>query len=1274
VTAEVTSVEASGTLAGLVPDNAALQAMLSVTAGSIAADTGAAGNLAWSFDSGSEAFDYLDENETLTLAYTVTVTDDSGATDTQTVTVTITGTNDAPVISVGGGDSAAETLAETNGGLTTDGTLSVVDVDRSDAVTAEVTSVEATGTLAGLVPDNAALQAMLSVTAGSIAADTGAAGNLAWAFDSGSEAFDYLDENETLTLAYTVTVTDDSGATDTQTVTVTITGTNDAPVISGVASDLSGAVVENAAGDMEPAQSAPLTGQIVFSDADASDTATASTNTAEADLVYIPSGSDESGALPAGLDAAAIRAAFSISPEGAWSFDAADLDLEQLGEGDTVTLTYLVAVTDDSGEADTVEVVITLTGTNDAPVVAEAGSDLTGALSESTSADASQDTPLSGQIALSDVDAGDTAVATVTTGDASLEYTPDGGEAPGTMPAGLDAAAILSAFSIGEDGAWSYDASTLELEALAAGDTIRLTYPVTVTDGHGATDTVDVTITITGTNDAPAISLEDSVLTGAITENAAGDEVPPQEDIATGQIVFSDVDTGDMPVASVVAADAELVFTLDGGEVAPLPEGLDAAAIRAAFSVTPEGAWSYDASALDLEALGKDDTITLTYTVTVDDGSGTDNAASTVDVVVTLTGSNDAPSIAAASQGFGFGEEDSIESPGYGVVTTVASGDAGYVPTGDGGAHSLFQNDGDTLVGPFTNLGGYSLEWTGDWTSTATIYLDTGWAAGEGFDYAVAANGTDGAHQRDFVFHVTKDDSGALLIGASNNSGSGPRQDIATIPHAEITESGWYRFEHQFHEVNGVLSVDLRLLDDQGAVLWSTTLSNPADTIGGIDATVGGNRYAWFPVLDVEGGLAVDGVTRAVTDGAVSEFDDGSSAPGSSENVDAHTLSGTLEFADVDLSDSHSLTSAPAAAGYVGSFTVEIAAGGAATGGGAGEIGWSFVVDDAEIDWLAEGETLVQTYLVTLDDGNGGTDSATVTVAVRGTNDAPEVSAVSADETGALTAEITLAFTDADRSETGHGTTVASVLAAGPVDPALGEPALLGMLSSQTTTKAAGVSNGTADLSFAADASDFENLPPGQTVRLAYEVQIEDRNGGTATQRLAVAITGGDEGAEIADISALTDISGTADAETLDGTDGDDWVDGSGGNDTLLGGLGEDWLLGGDGDDILFGGDGNDVLVGGPGSDQFVFLGNDDGTDIILDFDTTLDFINLDDLLGSDFDPGNPTEISLVDNGSGSDLFVNGDVVASLHGVDSSATINIIYDDAAHFAFQNPTV
>src|SRR5204862_7986904 len=114
VTPTAFSVVASGTTTGLRSDNTPPLHVAPPISPSIDADTGDANNLGWSFSSTPEAFDYLDDGESLTLTYTVRATDDSTAFDDQTVTITITGSNDAPVISVESGDSAAETLIETN--------------------------------------------------------------------------------------------------------------------------------------------------------------------------------------------------------------------------------------------------------------------------------------------------------------------------------------------------------------------------------------------------------------------------------------------------------------------------------------------------------------------------------------------------------------------------------------------------------------------------------------------------------------------------------------------------------------------------------------------------------------------------------------------------------------------------------------------------------------------------------------------------------------------------------------------------------------------------------------------------------------------------------------------------------------------------------------------------------------------------------------------------------------------------------------------------------
>ena len=187
----------------------------------------------WSYTLDNAAANTLAEGASTTESFTVRVTDEFGASATETVTITLTGTNDAPVIAVVGTDTASATIAETNAGLTTSGTLTVTDADTSDTISSAVSGVVVSGTTGGLTND--ALLAMLSVSPTSgLAADTGTANNLGWNFNSGSQAFDFLNVGQSLVLTYTVTSTDPFGASDPQTVTITLTGTADGATIPAV--------------------------------------------------------------------------------------------------------------------------------------------------------------------------------------------------------------------------------------------------------------------------------------------------------------------------------------------------------------------------------------------------------------------------------------------------------------------------------------------------------------------------------------------------------------------------------------------------------------------------------------------------------------------------------------------------------------------------------------------------------------------------------------------------------------------------------------------------------------------------------------------------------------------------------------------------------------------------------------------------------------------------------------------------------------------------------
>ncbi|RYD94731.1 MAG: hypothetical protein EOP61_21110, partial [Sphingomonadales bacterium] len=99
---------------------------------------------------------------------------------------------------------------------------------------------------------------------------------------------------------------------------------------------------------------------------------------------------------------------------------------------------------------------------------------------------------------------------------------------------------------------------------------------------------------------------------------------------------------------------------------------------------------------------------------------------------------------------------------------------------------------------------------------------------------------------------------------------------------------------------------------------------------------------------------------------------------------------GAISFSDVDLSDSHAVSVSPGASGYLGVFSVAI--GNAATGDGAGRVDWTFAVDASVLHYLGAGETMTQTYAVTVVDSHGVSAVQMVTIHLNGQNDAPTVS------------------------------------------------------------------------------------------------------------------------------------------------------------------------------------------------------------------------------------------------------------------------------------------
>ena len=88
-------------------------------------------------------------------------------------------------------------------------------------------------------------------------------------------------------------------------------------------------------------------------------------------------------------------------------------------------------------------------------------------------------------------------------------------------------------------------------------------------------------------------------------------------------------------------------------------------------------------------------------------------------------------------------------------------------------------------------------------------------------------------------------------------------------------------------------------------------------------------------------------------------------------------------------------------------------------------------------------------------------------------------------------------------------------------------------------------------------------------------------------------------------------INGLGGDDSISSYEGDDILHGGEGNDRLMGGAGNDKLFGDAGDDRLAGDKGADEMTGGAGADAFILRPGETTGDVILDFETGIDKIEL---------------------------------------------------------------
>nr|WP_270673786.1 retention module-containing protein [Aeromonas sp. QDB41] len=415
-------------------------------------------------------------------------------------------------------------------------------------------------------------------------------------------------------IAFEYTITDGLNSA-TGGVTGTVTPVNDAAVITGTDT---GGVVED--------ETNPIlteTGTLSVTDVDGADEAKflAGNGTASPDAL---------GSL-------------SITADGTWTYNVDNSKVQYLGKDEKKVETFTVQSVDGTINVDnskvqylgkdekkvetfTVQsvdgtphlVTITITGVNDGAVVA--GDDL-GAVTEDLNVSTAGLLSDSGVLTISDADQG---------------------QAKFVAGNGTPSNGALGSLSITETGTWTYNVDNSKVQYLGQGETRVESFTVKSVDGTSHI----VSVTITGTNDAPTLSIDKGAvvseegLAGGIADTAGSSDTIDSV-AASGKITVGDVDSQDTLTislngpAGLTAGGAAVQWSWNAATkvltgYTGTPGGADYKAVMDVKLTAPAGGskgdWSYDVTLkapLDHPVKGSEDVLNFQIGVTVSDGKTT---------------------------------------------------------------------------------------------------------------------------------------------------------------------------------------------------------------------------------------------------------------------------------------------------------------------------------------------------------------------------------------------------------------------------------------------------------------------------------------------------------------------------------------------------------------------------------------------------------------------------------------------------------------------------
>ncbi|MBS6830463.1 MAG: VCBS domain-containing protein [Desulfovibrio sp.] len=939
--------------------------------------------------------------------------------------------------------------------------------------------------------------------------------------------------------------------------------------------------------------------------------------------------------------------------------------VQSLADGEKVSEDFTLMLNGQVVEAggSAAKITIDIYGTNDAPVIIGATD---ASIGETGHDGLTSDMTATGTVTATDIDHALDADGKPSGGTESVTYyfVDQNGNHVTSMPT------TYGTIEINPDGTYTFHLDTDKLPQdlvqnypggivhLTAGTHLSETFQVVAYDGKDHSEPQDVTVTINGTNYGPEVVATNVTLAvaedGTLADSGALSGLF-HDDEGTNNLIFTASTTENGKGGTVVQGtygtlqlvNGKYVYTLNNAD--PAVQGLDA------------------------DHPGKD-----TFYITATDQHG---KTSTVEITVNVTGENDAPvlsvdKVLTVREGDPT-NSDSGQATAYDADSVDQSGGALHygltVPTDADGnpLHNAVLNADGSITNDF---GTFTVNQDGTYTFTLNNDSDAVRALTSGsltetsvtltvtdsqgnhtsMDIKVDITGTNTAPDLTIELEPNADspvvENGA--DSADSLSGSFTAKDVdGTVASVTATDGGYGTVEL----VQGA----------NGQWTYKYTLDERAEVLG-----EGEKRTDSFTVTvtDAEG---------ATTEKTVTVHIEGTNDAPVIDTATAANNAGSLNFHDVDANDSHTLSV------VIGNQEYPVGKGGVVTIGGKGTFSFTenadgkwtyrFEADPAVRAGMKEGDKESLNFQLKVSDGLGSDTSKNLNVTIDGANKAPQIGQA------ALVLGLTGLVPDADFSISSDNNN------ADPHDNSLplndvkldgqdhGDPLTYhfeqidGNGDVQGTFGTLHFDANTGQYSYTLDTS-ADNLKDlaaahaqGHDLTEQFDYTVSDNLNDPVSGHVDVDLAapspsaGGSLGDAHADAAQV--LFGGEGAETLHGGEGDDILSGGQGDDILYGGAGSDYLYGGAGNDFLDGGDDAavDHLYGGDGNDIMMYHPND-----VIDGGSGMDVLlvagneNMDSLFQGGHLDSNVTDVEVI---------ISGEDVSNLTNMDALSNIGITVND-----------